>query len=146
MEKKYQIFVSSTFEDLKEERRKVQDAILSMYHFPIGMEMFSAADEGQWEIIKETIDSSDYYILIIGYRYGSVIENGEDAGISYTQKEYRYAVSQGIPVLAFFIDSKKVAVTPDKMEQNVKKRDKLERFKEEVKKIERLNYGKTQII
>ena len=45
MEKKYQIFISSTYEDLKEERRKVQDTILSMYQFPIGMEMFSAADE-----------------------------------------------------------------------------------------------------
>ena len=54
MEKKYQIFISSTYEDLKEERRKVQDTILSMYQFPIGMEMFSAADEEQWEIIQET--------------------------------------------------------------------------------------------
>ena len=86
MEKKYQIFISSTYEDLKEERKKVQDTILSMYQFPIGMEMFSAADEEQWEIIRETIDSSDYYVLIIGHRYGSVIEEGEYAGISYTQK------------------------------------------------------------
>ena len=51
MEKKYQIFISSTYEDLIEERKKVQDTILSMYQFPIGMEMFSAADEEQWEII-----------------------------------------------------------------------------------------------
>lgn len=50
------IYISSTYEDLKEERKKVQDIILSMYQFPIGMEMFSAADEEQWEIIKETIN------------------------------------------------------------------------------------------
>ena len=43
-----------------------------MYQFAIGMEMFSAADEEQWEIIQEIIDSSDYYVLIIGYRYGSI--------------------------------------------------------------------------
>lgn len=133
MEKKYQIFISSTYEDLKEERRKVQDTILSMYQFPIGMEMFSAADEEQWEIIQETIDSSDYYVLIIGHRYGSIIENGEYAGISYTQKEYRYAAEKQIPILAFLIDSS-VTVIPEKMEQNMNKRKKLDAFIEEVKK------------
>lgn len=131
MEKKYQIFISSTYEDLKEERRMVQDTILSMYHFPIGMEMFSAADEEQWEIIKETIDSSDYYVLMIGHRYGSVIKEGEDVGLSYTQKEYYYAMEKNIPVLAFLIDEK-VAVTPDKLEQDPVKKAKLEEFKKEV--------------
>lgn len=132
MEKKYQIFISSTYEDLKEERKRVQDTILSMYQFPIGMEMFSAADEEQWEIIRETIDSSDYYVLIIGHRYGSVIEEGEYVGISYTQKEFRYAVERKIPVLAFLIDDS-VAITPDKMEQDASRREKLEQFKDEVK-------------
>lgn len=132
MEKKYQIFISSTYEDLKEERKKVQDIILSMYQFPIGMEMFSAADEEQWEIIRETIDSSDYYILIIGHRYGSVIEEGEYAGISYTQKEFRYALEQKIPILAFLIDNN-MAITPEKMEHDAIRREKLEQFKDEVK-------------
>ena len=102
MEKKYQIFISSTYEDLKEERKKVQDTILSMYQFPIGMEMFSAADEEQWEIIRETIDSSDYYVLIIGHRYGSVIDKGKYAGISYTQKEFRYALKTKNTCIGFF--------------------------------------------
>lgn len=66
MKKKYQIFISSTYKDLVKARAKVRDAILSMMHFPVGMEMFNAADEEQWEIIKETIDSSDYYVLILG--------------------------------------------------------------------------------
>ena len=73
MEKKYQIFISSTYTDLIEARTKVRDAILSMYHFPVGMELFGAANEEQWQIISETIDSSDYYVLIVGQRYGSVI-------------------------------------------------------------------------
>jgi len=73
LEKKYQIFISSTYTDLIEARAKVRDAILSMYHFPVGMELFGAANEEQWQIISETIDSSDYYVLIVGQRYGSVI-------------------------------------------------------------------------
>ncbi|WP_394523264.1 DUF4062 domain-containing protein [Lacrimispora sp. JR3] len=62
-----------------------------MNQFPIGMEMFSAADEDQWEIIKKAIDSSDYYILIIGNRYGSIEKS---TGISYTKKEFNYAIEQ----------------------------------------------------
>lgn len=132
MEKKYQIFISSTYEDLKEERRKVQDAILAMYHFPIGMEMFSAADKEQWEVIKETIDSSDYYILIIANRYGSIIEKGKDKGISYTEKEYKYAKRKGIPVLAFIIDSS-VPRTTKQMETNLESKKKLDKFINNVK-------------
>ena len=132
MEKKYQIFISSTYVDLKEERRKVKDTILSMFQFPIGMEMFSADDEEQWKIIKETIDSSDYYVLIIGHRYGSLIEHGRYSGVSFTEKEYDYAVSRKIPVLAFLID-KNVPVLPENIEIDSKKRKKLEDFIQKVK-------------
>ncbi|WP_096156198.1 DUF4062 domain-containing protein [Bacillus sp. FJAT-45066] len=74
--KKYQIFISSTYTDLIEARSKVIESILGMYHFPIGMEMFSAADDDQWTVIQSTIDMSDYYVLILGHRYGSVTDEG----------------------------------------------------------------------
>ena len=131
MDKKYQIFISSTYKDLIDERNKVRDVILSMYHFPIGMEMFNAADEDQWEIIKETIDSSDYYILIIGKRYGTVIQDGPDAGISYTEKEFKYAKSVGVPVLAFIKND--TAITSDKIDLEPEKLEKLKNFIETVK-------------
>lgn len=63
MDKKYQVFISSTYKDLIEARAKVRDAILSMYHFPVGMKLFGAANEEQWQIISETIDSSEVSIL-----------------------------------------------------------------------------------
>ena len=63
MDKKYHVFISSTYKDLIEARAKVRDAILSMYHFPVGMELFGAANEEQWQIISETIDSSEVSIL-----------------------------------------------------------------------------------
>ncbi|QTE73992.1 DUF4062 domain-containing protein [Clostridiales bacterium FE2010] len=116
MDKKYQVFISSTYEDLREERDKVRDAILSMYHFPVGMELFGAASAEQWEIIKETIDTSDYYVLIVGQRYGTIIPEGPDKGISYTEKEFRYAKEKGIPILAFLIDES-VPVKPEYVEK-----------------------------
>lgn len=127
MDKKFQVFISSTYEDLKSERQKIQDIVLSMYQIPIGMEMFSAADEEQWEIIKNHIDNSDFYVLIIAHRYGSVIEEGEDKGISYTEKEYNYAVNKGIPVLAFIIDEK-ANTTIEKIEKNPESVLKLQNF------------------
>lgn len=96
MDKRYQIFVSSTFRDLKEERQAVLRAILEMTHIPAGMELFPAADEAAWDLIKDVIDQSDIYILIIGGRYGSL----DVTGIGYTEKEYEYAIQEKKPVIA----------------------------------------------
>ena len=103
MEVKYQVFISSTYDDLKEERAVVTETILKLEQIPIGMEMFNAGDEAQWELIKRTIDNSDYYVVILGNRYGSTTEDG----ISYTEKEYNYASSIGKPILTFITSERK---------------------------------------
>jgi predicted DNA binding CopG/RHH family protein len=97
MEKKYQVFVSSTYKDLTEERQEVIQALLELDCIPVGMELFPAADDDQWTLIKRLIDDCDYYILIIGGRYGSLNKEG----LSYTQMEYEYALSQEIPIISF---------------------------------------------
>src|SRR3954471_18678621 len=94
---RYQVFVSSTFIDLQEARRQVQWALLQMDCIPAGMELFPAADEEQFEFIKKVIDDCDYYLVLIAGRYGSTTSEG----VSYTEKEFDYAVEKGIPVLAF---------------------------------------------
>jgi hypothetical protein len=96
MDKRYQVFVSSTYADLKEERLKVIQAVIEMDCIPAGMELFPAADEEQFQFIKRVIDDCDYYLLIIGGRYGSITAEG----ISYTEKEYDYAISIGLKVIA----------------------------------------------
>jgi len=63
----------------------------------VGMEQFTASNETQFSYIKRLIDETDYYILIVGNRYGSIA----DDGISYTEKEFDYAIEKGVPVLAF---------------------------------------------
>jgi hypothetical protein len=90
-DKRYQIFISSTYEDLKAEREAVQRVILKKGHFPVGMELFHASELSSWDIITRFIDDSDYYVLIIGERYGS----------GMTEKEYDYAVNTGKPVISF---------------------------------------------
>lgn len=97
IEKRYQVFISSTYEDLIPERQQVMHSLLSLKCIPVGMELFPAGDETQWDLIKKVIKESDYYVVIIGGRYGSI---GPD-GLSYTEMEYRYAEEENIPTIAF---------------------------------------------
>jgi hypothetical protein len=96
-ERVYQVFLSSTFSDLEEERREISNTLAKAGFLVAGMELFPASDEEQMSYIKRIIDRSDYYVVIIGGRYGSLASDGQ----GYTEKEYEYAVSKRIPVLAF---------------------------------------------
>lgn len=96
--KKYQIFISSTFEDLKKERNSAIEAILMTNNIPVGMEAFVASSKEQFEYIKNCINDSDYYIIIVGGRYGSL---HPELNLSYTELEFDYAKSVGKPMLCF---------------------------------------------
>lgn len=120
MERKYQVFISSTYEDLKTERQAAISCLLDMNCIPVGMEQFPASSLSQWEYIKKMIDMSDYYLLIVAGKYGSI---DPEENISYTEKEYRYAIHKKMPILAFLhknIDSLpaiKVGATDEERER-----------------------------
>ena len=127
MDKRYQVFVSSTFEDLKEERQAVINAIQMLDYIPAGMELFPAADDDAWGVIQRVIDFSDYYVLVIGGRYGSTTKEG----ISYTEKEYDYASSVGLPILSF-VHAEPDKIPAGKSEIDVAAREKLLQFRKKV--------------
>jgi formylglycine-generating enzyme required for sulfatase activity len=130
MEKRYNVFVSSTFEDLKNERIEVIKRIVKMKLFPMSMEFFCAANKPSWEVIERVIEECDYYVLIIGGRYGSKVK---ETGESYTQKEFRYAHKRRIPIIAFLHkEYKKLPVYEEKNSEKDKKG--LKAFIKEVKK------------
>ncbi len=130
MDKKYQVFVSSTYEDLQEERKAVMEALLQMNCFPVGMEYFNAADDSQWDVITSLIDECDYYVLIVAGRYGSIEES---SGKSYTQKEYEYAVKKGVPVISFVHSDVKL-LPSGKVDSDASVVQKLDDFKKEISK------------
>ena len=103
MKKKLQIFISSTYTDLKEERQAAVEAILKSGNIPAGMELFTAGDKSQLETITRWIDDSDIYMLILGGRYGSIEPT---TGNSYTEVEYDYAKSNNKPLFAVVISDK----------------------------------------
>ena len=129
MEKRYQVFISSTYADLQEERQEVMQALLELDCIPAGMELFPAANEDQWTLIKRVIDDCDYYMVIVAGRYGTV---GPD-GMSYTEMEYRYALEQEKPVIGF-LHKDPGSLPVDRSEDTEAGRQKLDEFCELVKK------------
>lgn len=124
IERRHQVFVSSTYEDLREERHEVIQALLELDCIPAGMELFPATDEDQWSLIKRVIDECDYYIIIVGGRYGSI----GPQGISYTEQEYRYALEAGKPIIAF-LHKTPANITVAKTETNPDSKVLLEKFR-----------------
>jgi len=128
MNKRYQVFLSSTFTDLEDERREVIQALLELDCIPSGMELFQASDDDQWTLIKRVIDQCDYYIVISAGRYGSVSGDGR----SYTEMEYDYAVKVGKPVLGFLHkEPSKIAAKNCELAQEG--REALKEFQEKIK-------------
>ena len=131
MNKRYQVFVSSTYEDLKEERKAVMDCLLDWDCIPVGMEQFPASALSQWDYIKNEIDRSDCYLLIVAGKYGSIDPESE---ISYTEKEYDYANNKGIPILNFLYEDIG-KLNADKVDRD---RAQIEKFREKIKAGNRL--------
>lgn len=128
MEKRYQVFLSSTYIDLKDERLEVMRALLELDCIPSGMEYFPATNDDQWTFIQELIDQCDYYIVVIGARYGSTSADG----LSFTEKEYRYALEKDIPVIGF-IHAQPDNIPQGRAEAEPEARKKLEQFRTLVK-------------
>lgn len=126
-QKKFQIFISSTYKDLIDERQMAVQAIVKMGHIPAGMELFKAG-ASQWQTITKWIDESDIYVLILGGKYGSINPN---EGKAYTHLEYEYALSTGMPVFALvlsekFLESKK----EESSEEEVYEKENIEKYNE----------------
>lgn len=124
--KKYQVFVSSTYQDLIYYRQAVSDAISFANHIPAGMENFKASSKNPTEYIKRVIDLSDYYVLLIGQRYGSI--QNEATKISYTMMEYEYAKQKKMTILPFIYTGKEILENNDLDKNNVL----LKTFKDEI--------------
>lgn len=124
MKKRYTVFISSTYEDLKEERQAVIYSLLKLDLIPCGMELFPASSEEQWSLIKRMIDDCDYYILILAGRYGSTNKDG----MGYTELEYQYALQQKKPIASFLYKNPE-NLPMKKFEKSIKKQKMLMKFR-----------------
>lgn len=94
MHKRYRVFIGSAF-DLGKERSLVIQTLIEMYCIPEGMQLFPLREEKEFEHIKNIIDSSDCYLMVLGDRLGT----GHEEKMIYIKKEYEYALHKGLDVL-----------------------------------------------
>jgi len=105
MTRRLQVFISSTYLDLKNERQSALEIILTARCIPAGMEIFTGEGINKLEMIYKWIDESDIFLLILGSRYGSICK---DKNLSYTELEYLYAKKRGKQMILCVMDEKRV--------------------------------------
>ena len=99
------IYISSTYEDLKEYRESVYDSLRKMRHDVISMEDYVAQDQRPLQKCLRDVISCDIYIGIFAWRYGYIPQDEKDNPdkLSITELEYRKACDVQIPRLIFLL-------------------------------------------
>jgi hypothetical protein len=138
-------FTKWTSSDLTAERQAAIEAILTAGHIPAGMELFTAGDQSQMEVIRRWIEESDVYLLIRGGQYGSIEPH---SGKSYIEHEYDFAVSLGKPLFECVVEKKAheeqvQRYGPEVMEQESPAR--LESFRQNVTWVDSNNTDNSMI-
>lgn len=116
-ERKYQVFISSTYKDLVAEKEAAIRSVLELGNIPTGMEYFGARSENTLDLINGFLDYCDFYILILKGRYGSVTSSG----VGYTETEYDFAVEKNMRILTFVFDGDLLVKHQDEKEELKKK-------------------------
>ncbi|NSX89569.1 DUF4062 domain-containing protein [Agrobacterium tumefaciens] len=137
MERRYQVFVSSTFQDLEAARTEISSALLKSDCFPAGMELFPAADLEQFEYIKQVISESDYYLIISAGKYGSI---HPETGLSFTEMEYDFAMKIGKPSIRLLHKNPFDVLPGSALEKTEDGRKKLQAFRERLTKARLVNF------
>jgi len=97
------IYISSTFEDLKDERKKAAQAVRRLEHQAVCMEDYVSESRQPLEKCIHDVRQCEAYIGIFAWRYGFIPEGYHK---SITHLEYEAARDAGIPCLIFILDPK----------------------------------------
>ena len=95
------VFLSSTYEDLREHRAKAAQAIERIGQHGIRMEVFGARPGDATGVSFDEIDAADTFLGIYAHRYGYVPAG---SSISITEREFDFAQEQGKPTFCFVVD------------------------------------------
>ena len=95
------IYVSSTFRDLKAYRAAVRDAIRGLDHVDMAMEYYVAEAKRPLKRCLNDVRRCDLYVGLFARRYGYVPPN---SALSITEQEFRAALKHGKDVLCFLLD------------------------------------------
>jgi hypothetical protein len=97
------IYVSSTFEDLREYREAVYAQLRKFRLDPLAMEDYVAGEARPLDRCVKDVVAADVYLGLFAWRYGYVPEEDNPEGLSITEIEYRTAVKHGKSLLIFLL-------------------------------------------
>jgi hypothetical protein len=101
MARKYHVFISSTTDDLKNERHALNRLVWELGHIPVCLDTFDISNEEDQRMIKRIIGECDYFLSLAASHYGP-----QSDGVAGTEIEYTPAAKEGIPVIGLLISEK----------------------------------------
>ncbi|HEY5954892.1 MAG TPA: DUF4062 domain-containing protein [Polyangiaceae bacterium] len=129
------VFLSSTKKDLDEYRAAILENLPKLDILYRGMELFGARAHRAKDVMLEEVRDSSLFVGLLGHCYGT---EEPETGQSFTELEYREAVSSGIPVLMYLIDPS--VLHRDDITESAEKREKLRRLKADIERNETCAY------
>lgn len=122
-----QIYLSSTYQDLKDQREQIRLELQKLGHVIVSMETYNAGDERPVEVCLADVARCELYIGILAWRYGFIPLNFNE---SITELEYRKAVETKKTCLWFLINEN-APWSPKLME--LPALEKINRFRKELR-------------
>ena len=98
---KYHIFLGSTLDDLKNERRDIPRIIMELGHIPVSAEYLDSSAKNHDKLLDKVIEECDFFIAIAAYKYAP-----KGVKISPLEAECNIAQKKNIPVISLIIDDK----------------------------------------
>ncbi|WP_428561177.1 MAG: DUF4062 domain-containing protein [Solidesulfovibrio sp. DCME] len=97
------IFISSTYDDLRQHRIEVTKSLHALGQIVNAMEYWGSGPQEPLEKCLEKVRKSDILVCVIGCRYGSASSHGK----SFTQLEYETTLKCNLDIFTYIIDEKK---------------------------------------
>jgi len=106
------IYLSSTYDDLKDYRAAVFEALRKAGYEVLAMEDYVATDRRPVEKCLTDVAEADIYVGLFAFRYGYVppAEHSNPDGLSITELEFRHAERRRIPCLVFVMAEEAAAL------------------------------------
>ena len=98
---KHHIFIGSTLDDLKSERKELPSIVMELGHIAVMADYLDDSAKNTPKLLKKIIEECDYFLALVAHKYCD-----KDGKTSPLVKECSIAAKKGIPVLALIIDDK----------------------------------------
>ena len=120
---KYHIFIGSTLDDLKNERKVLPRIVMELGHIPVMADYLDDTARNSQTLLQKIIEECDYFVALAANKYSAA-----DGKILPVIAQCSIAAKKGIPILALVIDEK-ARSTQAKKEQDPELIRKLDNFK-----------------